>query len=289
MKKLLQTLLIIAAFIILYSCNNTDQKSSETTSVRYSPDTLVLINRVDSLKNLGFPMEDLHVHLKGGLTIEKALELSEMSGINYGIAANCGIGFPITSDSSLMKYYHSLDGYPVYRALQAEGREWINLFTIDSVKLFDYAFTDAMTFTDSKGRRTRLWMPDEVWVEDDQEFMDMLVDRIVGIMENEPVQIYVNSTFIPEEISDKYDQLWTEERMDRVIQAATENNIAIEINARYRIPSAKFIKRTKAAGVKFSMGTNNTNQDLGFLEYCMDMIDECELEPSDFYRVDKKI
>jgi histidinol phosphatase-like PHP family hydrolase len=99
----------------------------------------------------------------------------------------------------------------------------------------------------------------------------------------------VNSTFIPEVISDKYDELWTEERMDKVIDAAVQNNIAIEINARYRIPSAAFIKRAKAAGAKFTMGTNNTDRNLGFLEYCMDMVDECGLEPSDFYRVEKKL
>jgi hypothetical protein len=285
MKKLQQnSVLLILSLIVLFSCTNNKNDHSSSDSI--SADTLAILNRIDSLKELGYPMEDLHVHLKGGLSIEDAVENSKFTGIKYGIAANCGLGFPITEDSSLMEYYHSLDGYPVYRALQAEGREWITLFSIDSVRKFDYAFTDAMTFTDNKGRRTRLWMKDEVWVEDEQEFMDMLVDRIVGIMENEPVQIYVNSTFLPEVISDKYDELWTKERMDKVIHAAVENNKAIEINARYKIPSAAFIKRAKKAGAKFSMGTNNTSPELGFLEYCMDMIDECGLEPVDFYRVE---
>ncbi len=287
MRKLTQILLFLSFIIgvIAYSCKNQTTTSTDEQEETYSADTLAMLNRIDSLKKLGFPMEDLHVHLKGGLTIEEAVEKSKWTGIKYGIAANCGIGFPITNDTALMEFYHSLEGYPVYKAIQAEGREWINLFTIDSVKKFDYAFTDAMTFTDDKGRRTRLWMKDEVWVDDEQQFMDVLVDRIVGIMENEPVQIYVNSTYLPEVISHKYDELWTEERMDRVINAAVENNIPIEISARLKIPSATFIKRAKDAGVKFTMGTNNTGPELGFLEYCMDMIDECGLEPEDFYRV----
>ncbi len=277
----------LAIFVLAleYSCKSSNSENQGSPIQKYSNDTIAILNRIDSLKKLGYPMEDLHVHLKGGLTIEEAVENSNLTGIKYGIAANCGIGFPITNDSSLMDYYYSLDGYPVYKALQAEGREWITLFSIDSVKKFDYAFTDAMTFTDDMGRRTRLWMEDEVWVEDEQQFMDMLVDRIVGIMENEPVQIYVNSTFLPAIISDKYNELWTEDRMDKVIAAAVENDIAVEINARYKIPSPVFIKRAKASGVKFSMGTNNTSPELGFLEYCMDMIDECDLEPADFFRV----
>ena len=281
------TQIILAVFLATLitgaSCRNND-KTAKSEPAAPASDQPVL-SRIDSLKQLGFPMEDLHVHLKGGLTIDEAVEMSEERGIKYGIAANCGIGFPITNDEQLMEYYHSLEGYPVYKGLQAEGREWINLFSLDSVKMFDYAFTDAMTFTDDKGRRTRLWISEEVWVEDKQAFMDMLVDRIVGIMENEPIQIYVNSTYLPGVISAEYDELWTEERMDKVINAAVENNIAVEINARFKIPSATFIKRAKAAGVKFTMGTNNSDKNLGYLEYCMDMIDECGLEPTDFFRL----
>jgi len=35
-------------------------------------------------------------------------------------------------------------------------------------------------------------------------------------------------------MADRYDKFWTEERMDRVISAAKANNIAIEINNRYK-------------------------------------------------------
>jgi len=76
--------------------------------------------------------------------------------------------------------------------------------------------------------------------------------------------------------------------MDKVIQAAVNNNIAIEINARYKIPSAKFIKKAKAAGVKFSMGTNNPDNELGYLEYPIRMIEECGLQPGDFFKPRKK-
>ena len=72
--------------------------------------------------------------------------------------------------------------------------------------------------------------------------------------------------------------------MDKVINAAVTNNIAIEINARYKIPSATFIKRAKAAGAKFSMGTNNTGKELGTLDYALEMIEVCGLEPNDFFK-----
>jgi histidinol phosphatase-like PHP family hydrolase len=73
-----------------------------------------------------------------------------------------------------------------------------------------------------------------------------------------------------------------------VIEAAVKNDIAIEINARYKIPSATFIKRAKAAGVKFSMGTNNVDNQLGTLDYAIEMIEECGLKPDDFFKPVKK-
>ena len=88
---------------------------------------------------------------------------------------------------------------------------------------------------------------------------------------------------MPEQIGAEYDELWTEERMQTVIDAAKKNNIAIEINNRYRIPSAKFITAAKKAGVKFSFGTNNSDKDLGRIEYGVRMVKECGLRWQDFF------
>ena len=41
-----------------------------------------------------FPLVDYHVHLKGDFTYEKAVEHSKKAGIRYGVALNCGLGFP---------------------------------------------------------------------------------------------------------------------------------------------------------------------------------------------------
>ena len=220
--------------------------------------------------------------------MEELLEHSKKTGIDYGVAFNAGVGFPITDDSTLLANYEQYKDYPVYMAMQAEGREWVDMFATDNIATFDYVFTDAMTWTDKKGRRMRLWMPDEVFVDDKDDFMDQLVGKIVGVMENEPIDLYVNSTFLPDILQPEYDALWTDTRMDKVIEAAVANNIAIEINARYKIPSATFIKKAKAAGVKFSMGTNNTDKNLGTLDYAIEMIDACGLEPDDFFKPSKK-
>ncbi|HVN81622.1 MAG TPA: family 16 glycoside hydrolase [Terriglobia bacterium] len=230
-----------------------------------------------------FPLVDFHVHLKGGLTLEDALVESRKTGINYGVAPNCGVGFPITNDAGIDEFLKQYQGQPIFLGMQAEGREWVKLFSKQAIAKFDYVFTDAMTFTDDRGKRVRLWINQEVEIPDKQAFMEMYIDRILGVLNNEPIDIYVNPTFLPECIASEYDQLWTPERMQRVIDAARKNSVAIEINSRYRIPSPAFIKRAKAAGIKFSLGTNNADSNLGRLEYGLDMVKECGLTWKDMF------
>jgi len=235
-------------------------------------------------KKDNFQLIDLHIHLKGGFTVEEAIEKSNNENVKYGIAINCGIGFPVQNDFQLDSFCTAMKKYPeFYIGMQAEGREWVNLFTTESIHKFDYVFTDAMTFVDSKGRRNRIWLKQETWIDDEQQFMDDLTELIIKIISTEPINIYVNPTYLPEQISDKYNELWTVSRMDRVIQAAKKYNVAIEINNRFKIPSAEFISRAKQSGVKFTIGTNNIDGEFPGPEYAREMILKCGLRESDFY------
>jgi hypothetical protein len=228
---------------------------------------------------------DYHVHLKGGLTLDEAIAMSKANGIKYGIAANCGLKFPVTNDKALREYVAGVKGKGPYVAMQAEGREWVTLFSPQAIAECDYIFSDALTWRDHKNRRMRLWIPAEVFIEDKQQFMDMYVDRTVWILDNEPIDIFVNPTVLPKVIASEYDALWTDARVKRFIDAAVRNGVAIEINARFKLPKAAFIKKAKAAGAKFAFGTNNGGRKLGKLEYCREMITECGLTPEDMFTV----
>ncbi len=226
-----------------------------------------------ALAHENFPLVDLHTHLKGGLTLEQALAVSRATGMGLGIATNGGQGFPIQNDSAALAFLETMKGQPVFLALQAEGREWVGMFSKETRARFDYIFSDSMTFTNAAGKRLRLWIPEEADIGPDaQAFMDELTATAVKIIETEPIDIYVNPTFLPDTLMARYDGLWTEERMLRIIAAAVKHGVAIEINARYKLPSEKFIRLAKAAGAKFTIGTNNTSaKDFGDWTYPLEM------------------
>lgn len=232
----------------------------------------------------GAPLRNLHVHLKGGLTIERALEISRATGVQFGFAVNVGLGFPTTNDAAALAWLDEVRRHgAAYAAIQAEGREWMTLLSPDTVARFDYVFTDAMTWTDRHGRRMRLWIPAEVHVDHPEEFMDTLVQRTVEILEREPIDLFANPTYLPAVLAGRYDELWTRDRMRRVIEAAVRNGVAIEINGRTRLPGRAFLRLAHEAGAKFSFGTNNRDEDIGGLDYCLDVAHELGLGPGDLF------
>lgn len=235
-----------------------------------------------------FPVIDYHVHLKGGLTKELAQEKSMNYGINYGVAPNAGeggVGRMLADDKEVYEYYEEVKDMPFLRGVQGEGRKWTKTFSKEALGIFDYLFTDAMTIIDHKGRNSRIYRPEEVFYDgvSYEEYMERIVSQTVTILTNEPADIFANPTFLPEELDADYDSYWTDERIGRVLDVLQKYGIALEINARYRIPSLKIIQMAKDRGLKFTFGTNNVDADFGKLEYCFEAVEACGLTPEDLW------
>lgn len=259
------------------SLQETEEKETSSPVVDAEYD-----QKITELHAKNFPLIDFHVHLKDGLTINEVVDLSRAKGLNYGVAANCGLKFPVTNNSQLNNYLDSIQHAAIFKGMQAEGREWMTLFSPDTAARFDYIFTDAMTWTNRNGKRLRLWIKEETEVGDPRRFMEELVGKIEQILQ-EPIDIYVNPTYIPDEIAGRYDELWTDERMDRVVAALVKNNVAFEINSRYKLPSIEFIRKAKDAGVKFTFGSNNmVRADLQY-DYCFKVLQEVGLTAADMW------
>lgn len=249
------------------------------------PKDPVFEEKIVELASRNFPLIDLHVHMKGGLTAEQIMEVGREYGYTYGIAMNCGIKMGFETDAEVDEFFRNYKKPPhSFIAMQAEGREWLDMFSPQSVAKFDYVFTDAMTWTNRDGKRMRLWIEEETEVGDPQDFMEQLVSQIETIFSSEPVDIYVNPLYLPAEINDRFDELWTDERIDRVIKVLADNGVALEISNRLKTPRAHMIRKAKAAGIKFTFGTNNGDANsLGRMDYCIRMVEECGLKPDDMW------
>ena len=244
-----------------------------------------LDDAVIRLQQKNFPIVDYHVHQPKGMDMEALLKKSLEDGYEYGIAINCGVGFPVSTNEQAKEYFNSNRNMPFFIAMQAEGREWVGTFSKETFDLFDYVFTDALTFHDHKDRRTMLWADKTVIIDiPEEEYMDMIIDRTLNVLNEEPIDIWVNPTLLGNTMMAEYEKFWNEKRVEMIVKHLKINNVALEINARYKLPSAKIIKAAKAAGVKFALGTNNGNaQQLDRLDYSLKMVEECGLTINDMW------
>ena len=71
--------------------------------------------------------------------------------------------------------------------------------------------------------------------------------------------------------------------MKKVIDAALKYGIALEISSSYKLPKLPFLKLAKAAGAKFSFGSNGRYPNMGKLDYSFEMARELDLKPADMF------
>ena len=168
---------------------------------------------------------DYHVHVKGDLTLDEALRRSRESGITYGIAVNGGVGSRSTATRASSRFCGDARqaglrrvpgrGPRVGRALQPEGARTVRL---------------RLHRRDDLERRQRqadaaLDSPTRWAIADPEAFMDALVDRATRIFADEPIDLYVNPTYVPDQLAAHYDRLWTPARMKRIVDGLAANGI----------------------------------------------------------------
>ena len=232
------------------------------------------------------PRVDLHAHIDGetpakSLKPAEATAIARRLGVRLGVLGEGGCAGEIHDDSTLAAFIDSLAAQPVWRGLQVYGFEWRKCLSAAKLDRLDYIAADALVFPQPDGRNVRLWLPG-VQFPDPEDFMNRYVDYNARVI-SQRIQIWANPTYLPESLQPRYDALWTPARMDKVIAAAVKNGVAIEINAHFQIPSVAFIKRAKAAGAKFSFGSNRHVEGIGEIDYCLRTARQCGLTARDIY------
>jgi histidinol phosphatase-like PHP family hydrolase len=239
---------------------------------------------------LDFPLVDLHVHLDNS-RIEQVLPLAEERHVRFGIVEHAGTKenkYPVvlSTDEELRAFIRMLEGKGVYKGVQAEWTDWMSCFSIETLAQLDYVLTDAMTFPGKNGKRVKLWeksAESDVDMSNHPAFMDRFIDWHLEIMASEPFDILANASWLPDALMPEYDALWSGHRIQKVLDAALKYGIAIEISSSYKLPRLAFLKQAKAAGLKFSFGSNGRYPNMGKLEYCVAMAQALGLQSADMF------
>lgn len=234
-----------------------------------------------------FPVTDYHVHLSPTLTVEQAVALGKERGVQLGIVEHPGPGYPINTDADLRQYIDRLRNYPVRIGLQPVFAGWSKSFSKNLLNELDYILMDALTLPNPDGTSLAIWQID-THVDDEEEFMTRYMQFTEQVLTTEPIDIFGWPTFLPVPIAREYTQLWTRQRIDRIIELAKARKLAIEINEVAHVPNENFINRARQAGLKFTFGTDSRNQNAAHFYYCYQIAQTCGLTETDMFVVMKK-
>ena len=227
-------------------------------------------------------LTDFHVHLRGGMTAEKAIARQEASGIRRGVLKNIGRGWPIETNKQLKEFIDSVEGKPLLVGIQVNDRDWYKKFDRALLDRLDYVLADTMIMPDENGTPIRLWMAEKVHITDPEAWMERYMKHNLRVLA-EPIDILANPTYLPACLADKYDELWTDARMKQIIAAGIKNNVAFEINAQTDYASERFIRLAKEMGAKFTVGSNNKDDRVIDMARCRKLVEKCGLKQEDMF------
>ena len=230
-----------------------------------------------------FCLMDLHVHLTPTFSIDQVMEIAKKTGVQFGIMVNPGGA--VHDDASLRQFIDSLKPYPVYCGLQPMSPGWSTGFSPETIKPLDYVEMDPQTIPNGNGygETLRIWNFD-TYIDDPEKFMEIYMAHNLEVINNpEPLNIFGWPLFLPVCIARDYYKLWTEERMQTIIDALKRRNLAVEINDTAHTPHGEFILMAKKHGLQFTFGSDSRNQQAGRLDYCKYIAKKCNLKRDDFF------
>ena len=252
------------------------------TSANYPVNAMNRMLEVECAKR-GIAIVDYHVHIRGGMTPELAAEREKAWIVRSSAMDNHGREWDTKNDSQLLKFAEkakSASGrMPV--GIQVNDRDWFRQISPSTREKFDFILADTMIMGKrADGRDNRLWQPQTI--DDPEKWMKEYFAHNMRILD-EPISILANPTYLPMELADRYDSLWTDERMRKLIEKAVKKGIALEIQAGSPYPRPRFLLMAKQMGAKFSFGTNNFDSKPKDLSRWLEAITWLDLQVSDIW------
>ncbi|MCL2743489.1 MAG: hypothetical protein FWE67_06540, partial [Planctomycetaceae bacterium] len=91
--------------------------------------TAEMLEQVSRLKAKGFTLIDYHIHLRGGMTAEKAFDWEKKTGVVSGVLENHGRAWTLSDNEKLAAFIKDARRFPVLVGIQVNDRDWYKTIT----------------------------------------------------------------------------------------------------------------------------------------------------------------
>jgi len=233
---------------------------------------------------------DCHAHSTlsdGALDVPQLIERVTGRGVRPSVSDHISrdVSGAVASMDAIRAYLDELERYPIARggefcwhdALWRElpddlaGRFTHRLGSLHAIYLDDRTLVHAFSrrFPASLTR---------------DEYMDALVANAEALAGTMPVDILAHPTLVNLTLRDvPADELWTEEREERLVAALFDAGIAFEISARYKAHE-RLVRRAIDRGVRISLGSDGHSADqVGDLTFPLALARHCGARDEDLF------
>ena len=235
-----------------------------------------MLDQVKRLKEKAIPLTDYHIHIRGGMNYEKAVDWAQKTGIRSSAIENQGRDWPLSNDIAIRAFLEDGKKFPeLLIGLQVNNRDWYQVIDPSLLKEFDFILSDTMVMDGQK-----LWLEDAYKIEDEEAWLLKYFNHNLQIL-NEPITIFANPLYLPRKMMHHYEDFWTIERQTIIIDTAVKNKVALEIQSNTQFPHIGFMKLAIEKGAKISIGRNNRDDKVNELKRSLDWLEELHVKPGD--------
>jgi hypothetical protein len=218
-----------------------------------------------------FPLVDLRALDAGDAgRLEAALAGARDGGLFVGVTAAAGKA-GVKNDAGVARLVARFAGKPLFLGVRAVERGWASTLTPQALARLDFVLLDGQTLPVALPAST-----------DADVYGDALVTATVSAIGQEPVDVYGAPLFLPASLAPQRDAIWTDARQQAVIEALVTHRVAIEINGALQLPGEAFVRKAKAAGARFTLGSCAVGTPAA--DYCFGLREKVGLSWRDMYQ-----
>lgn len=238
---------------------------------------------------------DLHTHTThsdGHASVAELLHTANEKGYGLGVSDHLYCGGMNTRED-VLAYLTELKQYPVLKGCEANiGEDYSHDEAV--ISSFDYVIASVHDVPDLMGKSIRLSEyfgkragEDCIWDNPfcqghSERYLTALLPIITQTMQTQCMDIYGHCTVLPF-CEDLAGSTFLVDWENELISLCKKYHIALEISGLWKEPGLSMVRRAKAAGIKFTYGSDcHLKKDICDINYSIEIGNKAGLEESDF-------
>jgi histidinol phosphatase-like PHP family hydrolase len=233
---------------------------------------------------------DCHAHTTlsdGALSVEELVAQVKSRGVRPSVSDHLStdVSGAVKTIWAVREYIETLDRHDVLRGAEFCWHDplWRKV-PEDLRPRFTHCIGSLHAVFLTDGSRAHVFaraLPDGLTAGD---YMDYHVGNAEMLAQAMPVDILAHPTLIALPLRGMpTDELWTEEREERLVEALYHGGIAFEVSNRYR-PHERLVRRALDRGVRLSLGSDgHTSEQVGDIAYPLAFVRQLGARDEDLY------